>query len=283
MSSTNYLIQWDSLNSGGLDTASSTNFSSYDTLGDNASGTSTSSNFKLSAGYRAPEGADTLTYQIRSRSVSVSSSYTAFNDAGNTVTLSSVSGFAIGDLISVIEDTGFSELAAIGRITDISGLVVTVDDFDGDGATMSAVPAGGDDTTYRLDSNSIDFGTISSGSAYTSVVGTSVLTNVATGYSLYILANQELQNVSAQTMNAVSDGAVTLGVEEYGAETTGATAFSAGTDLAVTTTQRIIQTSAVTTGSISDKIGMIFKLSISPSTDAGIYSQNVYYTLTANY
>lgn len=283
MSSTNFLIQWDNVNSGGLDNSSSTNFSSRDTLGDNASGTSTSANFQLSAGYRAPEGADTLTYQVRARSASVNSAYTAFNDGANTVTLSSVAGFAIGDLISVVENNDFSQLVAVGRITNIAGLVVTVDDFEGDGGSMSAVPAGGDDLVYLLNSNSINFGSISSGFPYTSVVGTSVLTNVATGYSLYVLANQELQNGSAQVITAVSDGTVSLGVEEYGAETTGASAFSAGVDIGVTTSQRVVQTSVATTGPISDKIGMIFKLSITSSTNVGTYSQNVYYTLTANY
>ncbi|MCE9586475.1 hypothetical protein K8R04_04125 [Candidatus Uhrbacteria bacterium] len=283
MTSTNFLIQWDNINSGGLDNASSTNFSSRDTLGDNASGTSTSANFQLSAGYRAPEGANTLTYQVRSRSASVSSAYTAFSNGANTVTVSSAVGFYVGDLISVIENNDFSQFAAIGRITDIAGLVITVDDFDGDGGSMSAVPAGGDDTVYLLNSNSINFGTIDAGTPYTSVVGTSVLTNVASGYSLYILADQELQNASAQIITAVSDGTVSLGAEEYGAETTGSTAFSAGTDLAVTTTQRVVQTSGASTGSISDKIGMIYKLSVLSSTNPGAYSQNVYYTLTANY
>lgn len=283
MSSTNFLIQWDNVNSGGLDNSTSTNFWSRDSIGDNSSGTSTSVNFQLSAGYRAPEGANTLTYQVRSRSASVSTAYTAFSNGANTVTVSSAVGFAVGNLISVVENNDFSQFTAVGRITSIVGLVVTVDDWDGDGGSMSAVPAGGDDNVYLLDSNSINFGTIVAGTPYTSVVGTSVLTNVSTGYSLYILANQELQNASAQVIDAVSDGTVTLGVEEYGAETTGPTAFSPGTDLAVTTTQRIVQTSGSASGSISDKIGMIYKLSVTSLTNSGTYSQNVYYTLTANY
>lgn len=283
MSSTNFLIQWDNVNSGGLDNSSSSNFSSRDTLGDNASGTSTSANFQLSAGYRAPEGADTLTYQVRSRSASVSTSYSAFSSGLDTVTVASAAGIAVGDLIAVVENSGFSQFVAVGRVTQVAGLVISVDAFDGDDASMSAVPAGGDDFVYLLDSNSINFGTISSGNEYTSVVGTSVLTNVSTGYSLYILANQQLQNASAQVISSVTDGAVTSGVEEYGAEITGSTAFSPGTDLAVSTTQRIIQTSGATTGPVSDKVGMIFKLSITSSTNSGVYSQNVYYTLTANY
>ncbi len=283
MSSTNFLIPWDNVNSGGLDNASSSNFSSRDTLGDNASGTSTSSNFQLSAGYRAPEGADTLTLQVRAKSATVSTAYSAFSNGADTVTVSSVVGFSVGSLIAVVENTGFSQLVAVGRITDIAGLVITVDDFEGDDVGMSPAPAGGDDFVYPLNSNSINFGSISAGTAYTSIVGTSVLTNVSTGYSVYILANQELQNGSAQVLAGVADGSVTLGAEEYGAETTGASAFSSGVDIAVTTTQRVVQEAPASTGPVSDKIGMIYKLSITSSTNPGTYSQNVYYTLTANY
>lgn len=283
MSSTNFLIQWDNVNSGGLDSATSTNFATRDSLGSDVSGTSTSANYQLTAGYRAPEAANTLTYQVRSKSASVSASYTAFDNVGNTVTLSSVVGFSVGDLIAVVENTGFSQYVAVGRITNIIGLVVSVDDFDGDGGVMSAVPAGGDDVTYLLNSNSISFGSVLASTAYTSVVGTSVSTNIPTGYSLYLQADHQLWNATLQTMASVTDGTVTLGVEEYGAETTGATAFSPGTDLAVTSTQRVVQTSGASSGSVSDKIGMIYKLSITPSTAAGTYTQNVYYTLTANY
>jgi len=283
MSSTNYLIQWDSVNTGGVDQSTSTNFSLYDTVGDNSSGTSSSGNYELSAGYRAPESANTLSYQIRSVSAVVNTSYTAFNNAADTVTVSSVVGFANGDLIAVVENTGFSQLVSVGRITQIVGNVISVDDFDGDDVAMSAIPAGGDDLVYKLDSNSVNFGTISSGNQYTSVVGTSVLSSVASGYSLYISADQILQNAGAQVISSVIDGAVTIGFEEYGAEVTGSSAFSPGVDLAVTTTQRIIQTSGASTGPISDKIPMIYKLSVTSSTNSGVYSQNVYYTLTANY
>ena len=283
MSSTHFLIPWDNVNSGGLDRSSSTNFSSTDSIGGTGSGTSTSANFQLSAGYRAPEGVDTLTYQVSASSASVSRSYTGFNAVGNTVTVSSAAGFSVGNLIAVSENADFSRYVAVGRISSIVGLVISVDRFDGDGALMNAVPAGGDDKVFLLNSNSINFGSIVINIPYTSIVGTSVLSNVSTGYTLYLLADQELQNATAQVFSSVADGSVTLGSEEYGAETTGATAFSSGTDLAVTATQRIVQTSGAATGPTSDKIGMVYKLSISPTTNAGTYSQNVYYTLTANY
>jgi hypothetical protein len=283
MSSTNYWIPWDTVNSGGNDVGTSTNFSIHDSIGGNVVGTGTSANYSLSQGYRVPEEANTLSYIIKS-STTAPTTYSAFtNGVGGTVTVGSVAGFAVGDLIAVVEDVGFSQLVAVGFITDITGTTFTVDRFEGDGAGMSASPAGGDDFVYLLNANSFDFGTVSAGTEHTSTVGTSVLTNISTGYSVYLQANQELQNTSAQVMAAVSDGTVSTGSEEYGAEVTGATAFGAGTDLGVTTTQRVIQTSASESGTVSDKVAMIFKLSITASTNPGVYTQAVYYTLTANY
>lgn len=283
MSSTNYWIPWDDVNSGGNDVGTSSNFSIRDTLGGTAVGTGTSANYSLSSGYRVPEMANTLSYLVKT-SNTAPTTYSAFTDGVNgTVVVASTAGFAVGDLIAVVENLGFGQLVAIGRVSSTVGLTMTVDQFEGDGGVMSGSPAGGDDFVYRLAANSFDFGTVTAGVENTHVVGTSVLTNIASGYSVYLQANQNLQNGSGQLMASVTDGAVTAGAEEYGAEVTGATAVSAGSDLSVSTTQRIIQSSVAQSGTISDKVGMIFKLSITASTNPGVYTQTVYYTLTANY
>lgn len=283
MSSTNYWIPWDNVNAGGNDVGTSTNFSIRDTIGGNAAGTGTSANFNLSSGYRVPEAANTLSYLVKAATTSPTT-YSAFtNGVGGTVVVASSVGFAVNDLIAVVENRGFGQLVAVGRITGIAGTTFTVDQFEGDGGVMSGAPAGGDDYVYRLSVNSFDFGTVYAGVQNTNVVGTSVLTNISSGYSVYLQANQNLQNTSAQVMAPVTDGTVSSGVEEYGAEVTGATAFGAGSDLSVTTTQRVIQTAAASSGTISDKVAMIFKLSVTSSTNPGTYTQTVYYTLTANY
>lgn len=283
MSSTNYLINWDNINSGGNELGTSTNFSIYDTLGDNASGTSTSATYTLSAGYRASEQADQLSLDVRSEDASTETAYSAFSNGGGTVTVSSAAGFSVGDYIAVVENTGFSELVAVGKIASIAGTIITVDGFDGDGAGMSVAPAGGDDFVYRLTLNNVAFGSVSASNENVAATVSSVFSTVANGYSVYIQANQELQNVSAQIIAAVTDGSVTLGSEEYGSENIGATAASAGTDLGVTTTQRVIQTSGADTGGIPDRIAMLYKLAVTSSTNAGTYTQSVLYTLTANY
>lgn len=282
MTSTNFQINWDNMNAGGDELATSTNFGIWDTLSDNLSGTSTSENFGLSAGYRAPDEDEILSFDVRSQDTASAVSYSAFNNVANTVTVSSAAGFAVGDYIGVVENTGFSELTAVGRITDITGTTITVDDFDGDGAGMSAVPAGGDDFVYRMSTNAIGFGTVAVGNENVALAMTSVLTSVPSGYSVYIQPNQNLMSAT-YVMSAVTDGSVSVGSEEYGAETVGATAVGAGSDLGVTTTQRTVQTSATDSGSIADRIGMIYKLSIDGSTPSGTYTQTVFYTLTANF
>ena len=47
MTSTNYLINWDSINSGGDDVSSSTNYRLRDTVGEQATGFSTSTLYSL--------------------------------------------------------------------------------------------------------------------------------------------------------------------------------------------------------------------------------------------
>jgi hypothetical protein len=283
MTSTNYSIPWDNVNQGGNDVGTSTNFSVQDTIGGTSAGTGTSANYQLSSGYRAPEAEYLLSYIVKTGNT-VFTTYSAFtNGTGGTVTVGSSGSFSIGDLVAVVENRGFGELVSIGKITNIAGNIITVDRFDGDGVGMSALPSGGDDFVYRLASNSFSFGTVTPGTQNAVVASTAVQTNVPTGYSVYIEANRNLQNGSATVMTPVTDGSVTVGSEEYGAELTGATAVNGGTDLGVTTTQRIIQTSGASTAGIADKVAMIFKLAINGSTSAGTYSQTVYYTLTANY
>lgn len=282
MTSTNFQIPWDNINTGGFDFSTSTNYSLNDTLGD-ISGVGTSTNFELSAGYRAAETENILSMEIKAQNTGVQTTYSSFSNAGNTVVVASALGFSEGDLISVIENEGFAELVAIGKVTNISGTTITVDDWDGEPALLSPIPAGGDDVVYLMNVDSINFGTVTSTAQNVGAVMTSILTDAVNGYSVYIQPDQLLQNASATLLSIVTDGAVTLGSEEYGTENVGLAALNTGTDLGVTSTQRAVQTSVVNTGGIPDKIAMLYKLAITNVTNGGTYTQNVFYTLTANY
>lgn len=281
MNSSNFQIPWDTVADGGAETSTSTNYGLRDTLGNQGAGTSTSANYGLAAGYRVADVGPVLSLIVRSQENSTQTSWTAFNDGGNTVTVASAASFAVGDYIAVVENLGFSQRTAVARITGIVGLIVSVDSWSGDNALISAVAAGGNDFVYRLSSTSATFGSVTSTVENTNTALTSVLSDAPSGFSIYVQANQVLRNASLQPINTVTDGTVTAGVEEYGASVTGPNAVGAG-DLGVTTTQRLIQQSGVPAMS-PDRVAMIYKLSITPSTNSGTYSQNVFYTLTANY
>lgn len=283
MSSGNFKINWDNINEGGSDIATSTNYGLYDTVGDNGSGTSTSVNYQLSAGYRASIAVDSLSFVLKGQDSSTETAYVLFSNGSKKVNVSSVTGFSVGDYIAVVENKGFGEFVAVGRINDITGIGLTVDGWNGDNLVIGAAPVGGDDFVYRLSTNTAAFGTVTAGNANTSVTMSSVGTNIATGYTVYIQGNQLLQNASAQAVLSVSDGAVSIGSEEYGASVTGLKSFGSGVDTAVTTTQRVIQSSLVPSTSVPDRVAMTYKLSTTASTSPGTYSQSVYYTVTPNY
>lgn len=281
MTSTNFIVNWDSLNSGGDDVSSSTNFQVRDTIGEQAVSTGTSSNFQLYAGYRFGDTeATVLTFDVGTQENSTETAFTAFDDSANTVTVNSTSSFSVGNFVGVIENVGASELIAIGKVTSISGAVITVDDWDGNPAAVSASPSGGNDFVYRLQGDAAQLGTLSSSAVATSLTHTTVQTNVSGGYTVYVSADGDL-TTGSNAIDAVSDGAVTAGSEEYGARIFGTTATSTGSDFAFATTTREIQ--MATSTATGHRIGLVYKASISASTAGGSYSQAVTYTVTGNY
>lgn len=283
MTSTNYQIGWDDVNGGGSDHGSSTNYNLQDTLGGSVAGLGTSTNYQGLAGYRVPQSVSGLSLQFRGQANGSRTSYTAFNEIGKTVTVSSVGAFSVGDHIAVVENLGFSQKVAVGKIVTIAGLVMTVDGWAGDQATIGAVPVGGNDFVYALTNSVAAFGSIASGSENTAVAMTSVVSTVPAGYTVYMQADKILQDAGGHLITTVTDGAVSVGSEEYGALVTGSKAVNGGVDLGVTTTQRAVQSSGAATGVVPDRVAQIYKLSVTPSTVAGSYGHTIFYTLTANY
>ena len=284
MTSTNYLINWDSLNEGGLDSGTSTNYTVRDTIGDFGTGTSTSLNYQLSAGYRA--GTDTATstisFTVKGPSEGTKVAYSAFGLVAKTVTVSAIDSYTVGDYIAVVENLGFSQKVVVGRIASIGGTTITVDSWQGAGG-MSAVPAGGNDFVYQMSVATAGFVSVSTNTENTSMTMSSVQSSAVNGYTMYMQADQLLQNAGGDIIPSVVDGTVTLGSEEYGASTTGTAAYLPDVDLGVSTTRRMVQSSAAATTDPADRAVIIYKLSILGTTPAGSYSQNVFYTLTANY
>lgn len=284
MTSTNYQINWDSLNQGGEDQATSTNYRMLTTVGEPIAGSSSSTNYSLQAGYRVGDDTASLSLTVKVQDTSASTTYATFgNGLSKIVKVSATSSFAVGDYIAVVENRGFSELVAVGQITSISGDTMYVDRWDGDPTLMNSSVSGGDDFVYQLSGTNFSFGTLSVGSENMSIVMSSVQTNVSS-YTVYLNAIDQFQDTGgSHTMTPVTDGTVSVGSEEYGVETIGAQAVNAGVDVGVTSTLQAVQTRSTPTGQAVDRIALLYKLSVTSSTPAGNYGQNVSYTLTKNY
>lgn len=285
MTSTHYTIPWDSVSSGGNEMGTSTNFLLYDTVGQPASGSSTSTHFSIEAGYRSGTAPFALALDMAGQRLTPAPRYSTFANGGsNYVAVSSDAGFSLGDYIVVVQDPGYTELTAIGRIVGISSNTLSVDRWDGDAGLMDASPSGDNDLVYLLNANSVPFGTIAAGSERVAVAGGSVFSSASSGHTVYVQANGNLTLVGGGTSIAnVADGTVSSNAEEYGAEAIGPHALSSGTDVAVTSTQRAIVSTTVPAILTPDRFILLFKLGVTAGTEPGDYTQTVYFTLTSNF
>jgi hypothetical protein len=197
--------------------------------------------------------------------------------------VASTASFSVGDFIGVVENEGLSQSVALGRIVLIAGNTITVDQWDGNPSSISAVPSGGDDFAYRLEGNAAQLGTLTVTTGATSLTHTDVSTNAQSGYTVYVTSDGKLRVSTSTFIADVSDGAVSIGSEEYGGRTFGsfATPTSTSADFAITTSTFAVQSS--TTTAMDQRIGLVYKAAISNGTAAGNYSQLVFYTVTANF
>lgn len=283
MTSTNFQLLWDSVNIGGEDTSTSTNYQMRDTVGEHGSGTSTSANYSMRAGYRVGDTQDPfLTFSVGTQENDTEVAFTAYSNAGKTVTVASVASFTVGNYIGVVENKGLSQLIAIGKITDITGSVLTVDAWAGEPSSISASPSGSNDFVYRMGGSKAVPGLQAAGIGKTSVTRTNVVTSAQSGYSVKVQTDGDFRVSSSVFFINVSDGEVTAGTEEYGGETVGSLAMGTGGDFAFSSTStRTIQESS--TYASNDRIGLIYKLSIGSGSPSGNYQQVIIYTATANF
>lgn len=282
MSSLNYQVNWDAVGSGGDDISSSTNYEVRDTIGQQGTGFSNSSIYGLSAGYRtADQDLASLSFSIGTQENGTQTSYTSFSTTTNQVVVTDAASFSPNDFIGVVENEGLNQQVAVGFIKSIAGTTITVDHWDGSTSTMSQIPSGGDDFVYRLDGSSAILGTLTDTTAKTSITATNVTSNAANGYTVFVSDDGNLRTPGAFIHN-VSDGAVTIGSEEYGWQVFGDTAVNTGLDNPFSTSTTPIQQSSSVT-SDAERVPLIYKISISPTTSAGDYTHMVYFTVTANY
>jgi hypothetical protein len=282
MTSTNYGITWDSINIGGVDVSTSTNYLLRDTIGEHAIGISTSTNYEISAGYRVGEtGTPVLSFQIGTQQNAIQTTWTAFSSAGKTVTATTSSLFIAGDYIGVVENQGFAQHVAVGKVTSVVGSLITVDAWAGAPGLLSATPSGGDDYVYRLNGNTASLGMQSIVTENTSMTVTDVVSNASNGYTVSVQGLDYFRS-GANILQSVSDGAVTAGSEEYGIESVGTYASGAGSDVALPVASPLTVQQSSTAAS-DDRIAVVYKLAVSPSTPTGDYTQTVVYRLTGNF
>lgn len=283
MSSVSFSIPWDNVNAGGDEQASSLNYTVYDTVGQPAAGVARSTSFQVEEGYRSDSNAVSLSFVIRGQSAT-QTTYSNFSTAASEVTVTATTGFAVGDYIAVVENVGFGQLVALGRISQINSLNLRVDSWGGQSGLLSTVPAGGNDMVYRLGSaDSVSFGTATVGNEHVALASGSIFSSASSGHSVYVQADHLLRTPAAVAITTVSDGTVSSNAEEYGAEAIGAHAVSGSVDLGVTTTQRTVLLSTTPAISAADRFALLFKLGITSSTTPGSYGQVVYFMLTSNF
>lgn len=288
MTSTNYQIDFDAFGSGGDDQSSSDNYSLQDTIGGFAVGTGTSTSYLLSAGYRTVnDTVHSTSFQLLTQTSASQVAYSNLSTSPAYVTVTSVSGFSVDDYIFVIENQGFSQKIAVGKISSVDNVNTRlyVDSWSGDSVNMQASVSGGNDFVYLVSGSGLSFGTVTRGAENTSSV--LLVTNVTSddGYTMYVEPASDLQTSGGgHAIPAVSDGGVSVGSEEYGVRAVGSYALHPSEDVGLTAgsaTSVFSSIDAATSG--GDRGILTHKLSVTDNTAAGDYSQDVYYRVVANF
>lgn len=281
MSSTNYLLQWDSISVGGSDTQSSSSYrvrSSVD-LGLSAEDMASSS-YGLDGGYRGGIYDPVSTFRIFSQDLS--SQVAATSLTGSTVVVTSAAGFVVGDRVLLVQDEGAVQISAMASISSILGSSITVDVFSGG----SPVIDGSGDYLYKMtsDGTTLPLGGPTSSTVVTGVIGWEATADIQTGYSVYLMEDTNLVTAGLDEVPDVADGSVTAGVSEYGAissDTSLASSTFDTQDTAITSSPQLIASRAAVTFEGRDYATL--KLAISSSQQGGAYSQNLTLLFAGNY
>ncbi|MFH1632001.1 MAG: hypothetical protein ABIA47_03235 [bacterium] len=283
MSSTTYEIRWDSFNVGGDDTSSSTTYQLRDTIGDLAVDGATSTTYDMRPGYREGIYDRTATFEIFIKNRASQVAATSY--AGSTVGVSSTAGISVGGVVLLVENEGFGQNSAIGRVTSIGALSIDIDFETNSGTTPSINGTG--DYLYRMDGTSMAFGALSTAGITTSSIGWEVNADVDEGYSVYIYEDHNLTLgglVSGNAISDVSDGTVSIGSTEYGARSSDKTLASSTfdtNDSAITSS--LLQVGSRADNSFQSRDFLTFKASRSSSAAGGTYSHTVYLIYVGDY
>lgn len=283
MTSTNYQILWDTVGVGGENTSSSSSYNLRDTVGDVAAGGGESASYTLLSGFRA--GVFDRTVNFRVLGMERSYQVAATSVVGTTVTVTTTASYATGSYIVLIENEGASQVSAMGKVTSLTGTTLVVDAWTTNG-TMPTID-GVDDVVYLMSTApSISLGMLTESEVATAVVAWDATADVAQGYSVYVMADHDMQStVSASTvLTSVGDGAVTAGATEYGARSSDVT-LSLSTfdtqDSAITTSLQQIASRADSSFKARDFLTL--KAAVANGTTSAEYTQELTILFVGDY
>ncbi len=281
MTSTTYQIQWDSLNSGGSDTSSSSSYRLRDSLESGLAGISSSASYRLDSGFRSGIYDPTVFFSLFSQDLNSQVGATALT--GTTVTVTSTSGYSTGDYIAIVQDEGLSQISATGKITSIGGSTLIVD-FLTTGSSSPTID-GVSDYVYELSGTSLPLSSLSSTTASTGIIGWEVTSDVPSGYSMFVLEDGELRApAGTPVISDVTDGSVSLGSTEYGAKSSDTTLASSTFDTEdsafTTSLQQIASRSAV---SFKSRDFLTLKSAVDSGIQSNSYSHSLTFIFVGNY
>lgn len=279
MTSTNYQIQWDSINAGGEDTSSSSSYMLRDEVSATSPGNSTSTNYQLDGGYRQGIYDQIIDFDLFVQSGSTGVVATSLS---STSVYTTTASFSVNDYVAVVQDIGASQVAGIGKVASVQADHLVLDEIVDGG--VSPVIDGTNDYVFKLTGTSADFSTFSTSSVSTVIIGFDVTADNDNGYVVQIKEGGNLQDMAANDINDVLDGAVSVGNEEYGARSSDST-ISGSTfdteDTAITSSFQDIVTES--SSQYMDKNFLTLKASISTGTVSGTYSQSLQFIVSGNY
>ena len=191
--------------------------------------------------------------------------------SSTTVTVTSVTGYATGDYIVIVQNEGASQSSAIGKIASVGSSTLTVDVLSGDSLTID----GNNDYVYELTGTTLSFGTLSSSTVTTSIVGWEVSADVDDGYSVYVVVEGELTS-GTDTIWGVTDGEVTAGSSEYGARSSDTSLTSSTFDTEDTAfTTDLAQVASRNDNSFESRDHLTIKTAVSSGLSDGTYTQTM--------
>ncbi len=276
MTSSNYQIQWDEISSGGGFSSSAT-YGVRDSMGTSSAGSAaTSSSYGISSGFRAGTFEEVVTFNPY---VQDSSSQVAAVSATvsplTSVTVTTTTGFSVGNYVLIVQNEGANQVSAMGQITSVTPTVLGI---RSNYAGTDPVIDGSNDYVYDMNtSRAMSLGTLSSSTVATHTIGWVSTSDVDDGYSVYMFSNGDLISGS-DIISGVVDGTVTAGSSEYGGRSSDTTLATSTFD----TQDSAFSSSPALVASVAShpflSIGFVtLKASISSTQAGGSYAQ----TLTA--